>query len=50
MLRAFLMHNPAYRIELFLDYVQRLDPAAIAAVHPIWPRRSGGSLWLRKIG
>ncbi|MDB5092345.1 MAG: class SAM-dependent methyltransferase [Candidatus Eremiobacteraeota bacterium] len=50
LLRAFLMHNPAYRIELFLDYMQRLDGAAIAAVHPIWARCTGGSMWLRKIG
>jgi predicted O-methyltransferase YrrM len=48
-LRAFLTNNGAYRIELFNDYVQRLDREALRAVHPVWVRRTGGSLWLRKV-
>ena len=48
-LRAFLMNNPAYSIELFSSYLWTKHRHDLAAM-PLCCTREGGSLWLKKVG
>lgn len=47
--RAFLMHNRAYEILYFADYLHTLHRALVNSCVPQTSRNSGGSLWLRKV-
>jgi hypothetical protein len=49
-LRAFLQHNSAYEILYFNSFLMRSHREFIEQRMPLWLRRPGGSLWLRKIG
>ena len=49
LLRAFLMHNSAYRIELFTSWLLNTRPAWFAAHLPQCRPDGGGQLWLRKL-
>ena len=46
-IRAFLMHNQAYRIKLFANYLHKVHPSVFANM-PLCYRNRGGSLWLEK--
>jgi predicted O-methyltransferase YrrM len=48
-LRAFLEHNRAYRIELFLSHLATRHGEALAAALPLAMRSPGSSLWLRRV-
>jgi hypothetical protein len=48
LLRAFLMHNDAYEIVFFNHYMHLVHQEAVAQTMPLFLRKSGGSLWLRK--
>ncbi len=50
LLRAFLMHNHAYRIELFTGWLFNTRHAWFREHMPMCARGGGGQLWLRKIG
>jgi predicted O-methyltransferase YrrM len=50
LLRAFLMHNPAYRIELFTGWLFNTRHDWFRAHMPLCARGGGGQLWLRKLG
>jgi predicted O-methyltransferase YrrM len=50
LLRAFLMHNPAYRIELFTGWLFNTRHDWFRARMPLCARGGGGQLWLRKLG
>lgn len=49
LLRAFLMHNPAYRIELFTAWLWNQRHEFIRAKMPMCARGGGGQIWLRKL-
>jgi len=49
LLRAFLMHNPAYRIELFTAWLWNARHGLICERMPMCARGGGGQLWLRKL-
>ena len=49
MLHAFLMFNPAFEIELFLDWIGQKHPAALQGELPIG-EAVGGAIWLRRVG
>ncbi len=46
-IRAFLMHNQAYRIMLFANYLHKVHPSVFDNM-PLCRRNRGGSLWLEK--
>ncbi len=49
LLRAFLMHNAAYRVELFTGWLFNTRHAWFRDRMPLCARGGGGQLWLRKI-
>jgi len=49
LLRAFLMHNAAYRIELFTGWLFNTRHAWFRAHMPLCARGGGGMMWLRKL-
>jgi predicted O-methyltransferase YrrM len=49
LLRAFLMHNPAYRIELFTAWLWNVKHEFIRGHMPLCARGGGGQMWLRKL-
>lgn len=49
LLRAFLMHNQAYRIELFTAWLFNLRHAWLREKMPMCARGGGGQMWLRKL-
>jgi predicted O-methyltransferase YrrM len=49
LLRAFLMHNAAYRIELFSGWLFNTRHEWFRANMPLCARGGGGQLWLRKL-
>jgi predicted O-methyltransferase YrrM len=49
LLRAFLMHNPAYRIELFTGWLFNTRHAWFRERMPLCARGGGGQIWLRKL-
>ncbi|MBS0662666.1 MAG: class I SAM-dependent methyltransferase [Verrucomicrobia bacterium] len=49
LLRAFLMHNRAYRIELFTSWLMNTRKAWFAQHMPLCLEGGGGQLWLRKL-
>jgi len=50
LLRAFLMHNQAFRIELFLTQMELQNEAWFHAEMPLCMRNPGGSIWLSRRG
>jgi predicted O-methyltransferase YrrM len=49
LLRAFLMHNAAYRIELFSGWLFNTRHAWFREHMPLCARGGGGLMWLRKL-
>lgn len=49
LLRAFLMHNASYRIELFTGWLFNTRHAWFRERMPLCARGGGGQLWLRKL-
>ncbi len=49
LLRAFLMNNPAYRIELFTAWLWNVKHEFIREKLPLCARGGGGQMWLRKL-
>ena len=49
LLRAFLMNNAAYRIELFTGWLFNTQHAWIREHMPMCARGGGGQMWLRKL-
>ena len=49
LLRAFLMHNAAYRVELFTGWLFNTRHAWFRERMPLCARGGGGQLWLRKL-
>ena len=49
LLRAFLMHNTAYRIELFTGWLFNTRHAWLREHMPLCSRGGGGQMWLRKL-
>ena len=49
LLRAFLMYNPAWRIELFTAWLWNTQHRLIAERMPLCARGGGGQMWLRKM-
>ena len=49
LLRAFLMHNRDYRIELFTGWLFNTKHEVIREKMPLCARGGGGQLWLRKL-
>ncbi|MEO6875912.1 MAG: class I SAM-dependent methyltransferase, partial [Opitutaceae bacterium] len=49
LLRAFLMHNRAYRVELFSIWLRDRRHAWLAEHMPLCTQSGGGQLWLRKL-
>ncbi len=49
LLRAFLMNNPAYRIELFTGWLFNTRHAWLREHLPLCARGGGGQMWLRKL-
>jgi predicted O-methyltransferase YrrM len=49
LLRAFLMNNRAYRIELFTAWLWNAKHALIGERMPMCARGGGGQMWLRKL-
>jgi hypothetical protein len=49
LLRAFLMNNRDYRIELFTGWLFNLHHAIIRERMPLCARGGGGQMWLRKL-
>ena len=50
LLRAFLMFNAAFEIEIFNSYLAQFHAEEMAASMPLWAKKPGGSLWLRRVG
>jgi hypothetical protein len=50
LLRAFLMNNSAYRIELFTGWLFNTQHEWFREHMPLCARGGGGQLWLRKVG
>ncbi|MDB6169873.1 MAG: hypothetical protein JWM88_2737 [Verrucomicrobia bacterium] len=49
LLRAFLMYNPNYRIELFTSWLLNVRHAWFCERMPMCARGGGGQIWLRKL-
>lgn len=49
LLRAFLMHNRNYRIELFTAWLWNVKHELVRAKMPLCARGGGGQMWLRKL-
>jgi predicted O-methyltransferase YrrM len=49
LLRAFLMHNTAYRVELFTAWLWNAKADFIRERLPMCGRGGGGQIWLRKL-
>lgn len=49
LLRAFLMYNPAWRIELLTAWLWNTQHRLIAERMPLCARGGGGQMWLRKM-
>jgi len=49
LLRAFLMNNPCYRIELFTGWLFNTRHAWFREHMPLCARGGGGQMWLRKL-
>lgn len=50
LLRAFLMYNPSFRVELFTSYIEHYKGAYLQQHMPLCVRTGGGQFWLRKLG
>jgi len=50
LIRAFLMFNPAFEIVLFNSYLARFHADEVESSLPLWAKKPGGSLWLRRVG
>lgn len=50
LLRAFLMNNRAYRVELFTGWLFNTQHAWFREHMPLCARGGGGQMWLRKVG
>ena len=50
LLRAFLMNNRAYRVELFTGWLFNTHHAWFREHMPLCARGGGGQMWLRKVG
>jgi len=50
LIRAFLQYNRQFEIMLFNNYVARAFEAFLTERMPIFMKKPGGSLWLRKLG
>ena len=48
-LRAFLMNNPVYRIELFTGWLLHVRHEWFCQHMPLCVQGGGGQLWLRKV-
>lgn len=48
-LRAFLLGNRAYRVEMFNDWMVRFERELVASTVPDFPKSPSGSIWLRKV-
>jgi predicted O-methyltransferase YrrM len=48
LLRAFLQFNQSFRIQCFIDYLQRFFEERISCSMPLCKKNGGGGLWLRK--
>jgi predicted O-methyltransferase YrrM len=48
LLRAFLTHNSAFSIVLFVDWLRRFERERLARTLPLLPHYPGGSLWLER--
>jgi len=49
LLRAFLMYNRAFRVELFPSWLFRTRPGWFLEHLPLCARGGGGQIWLRKV-
>jgi len=49
LLRAFLMYNPAFRVELFPTWLRENHRAWFRTHLPLCDRGGGGQIWLRKM-
>lgn len=49
LLRAFLMYNPAFRMELFTSWLMNVRHAWFQEKMPLCARGGGGQMWLRKL-
>ena len=49
LLRAFLMNNRDYRIELFTAWLWNMKTELIRTKMPMCGRGGGGQIWLRKL-
>ena len=47
--RAFLSHNPLWRVIFFNDYFTQFEYSTIEATYPNFLRNPGGALWLRRL-
>jgi methyltransferase family protein len=50
LVRAFLMFNSAFEIVLFNSYLAQFHADEVEAHMPLWAKKPGGSLWLRRVG
>jgi hypothetical protein len=50
LLRAFLMFNTAFEIVVFNSYLAQFHFDQVAALMPLWSKKPGGSLWMRRVG
>lgn len=49
LLRAFLMYNPSFRMELFTSWLSNQRHAFLREKMPLCARGGGGQMWLRKL-
>lgn len=48
-LRSFLSFNDAFEIMLFNSYLAHFHADEVTAAMPLWGKKPGGSLWLRRL-
>lgn len=49
LIRAFLMNNKDYEIQLFNNYLQKRYPEIVEKQLPVLMNTQGGSIWLKKV-
>lgn len=49
LIRAFLMNNKDYEIQLFNNYLQKRHPEIVEKQLPVLMNTQGGSIWLKKV-
>lgn len=49
LLRAFLQHNSAFRIEFFTSFLRRVHGERLGELMPLCLEHPGGSIWLKKL-